>query len=151
MPTLQYQGRSHKSTNDFNANYNVVSSIHQHRSLKALLDSSHSFIHFATQAYNSLMHVTHIYQTSTMRWTPFQGVGRTEPLAKHRGGLPSLNCLSKTVLLVLTPVCENSEPTFHQSNSVIHWFRGVQNLPFQRQVCSLLQPPYFQMSEWLQN
>lgn len=149
MPTVQYQERSHKSTNDFNANYNVVSSTHQHRSLKPLLDSSHSFIHFATQAYNSFMHVTDIYHTSTMCWTLFQGVGRTEPLTKHTGGLPSLNCLSRTVLLVLIPVCENSETAFYQSNS--DWFQGVQILPFQRWVCSLLQPPYSQVSEWLQN
>ena len=53
------------------------------------------------------------------------GVGRTEALAKHTGRLPSLNCLSRTVLLVLTPVSENSETSFHQSNSVIHWFQGV--------------------------
>lgn len=138
MLTVQYQERSHKSTNDFNANYNVVSSTHQHRSLKALLDSSHSFIHFATQAYDSFMHVTDISQTSTMCWTLFQGVGRTEALAKHTGGLRSLNCLSRTVLLVLTPVSENSETSFHQSNSVIHWFQGVQNLPFQRWVFSSL-------------
>lgn len=127
MPALQSQGRSNKSINNFYANYNVVPSIHQPRPPKALLRSPHSVILFCFLGL-WLIHSCYRYPSNTyyvLDSVPGGGEGKTQPLTKHTEDFPSPNSLSRTALLVPTPVCGNSEITFHRANSEMHWFQAV--------------------------